>query len=140
MHCRPITFLRQIGLLFSGLGVAMAVLPAWAQAVLHCEVTYAGAAYKVLATPVQDPYGVNATDMGGRFRFKAVVVGQGAQVERIGLYVYQNTAQHPVLVQHAKYLPPFAQAPVSLTGEQRLYAGHMERELIYRCELAGVKP
>jgi hypothetical protein len=46
------------------------------------------------------------------------------------------------MIQEAKYLPPFRSAPqpYSLTGEQRLYAGPMERELTYHCTLEGVSP
>ena len=73
-----------------------------------------------------------------------MVVGTQDQVERIGLYVYQNTAQQPVLIQQAKYLPPYRWpadgGPLPLTGQQHLYAGAMERELIYSCALERGQP
>ena len=126
------------------LGMAWLVWPgasAWAAAPLRCEVTYAGATQVVQAFAVQDPYTVPAVDIRGRFRFKAVVVGTPTEVERIHLYVYQQTAAQPVLVQHAKYLPPFGRSAVGgavpLTGQQHVYAGPMERELIYSCTLEG---
>jgi len=113
--------------------------PTWAEPFLRCELTYAGATQTVLASPVQDPYAVAAVDVRGRFRFKAVMVGTGERTERINLYVYQNTPQQPVIVQQAKYLPPFHWpadgSPLPLTGQQHLYAGPMERELIYSCAL-----
>lgn len=124
--------------------LAWPVAPAWAAAPLRCEVTYAGATQAVLAWPVQDPYAVPSVDIRGRFLFKAVVVGRPAAIERINLYVYQHTGAQPVLLQHAKYLPPFARSgaggPVSLTGQQHVYAGPMERELIYHCTLEGGAP
>jgi hypothetical protein len=45
-------------------------------------------------------------------------------------------------VQEAKYLPPFrvTDKPYPLTGEQHLYAGPVERELIYSCTLEGLQP
>jgi hypothetical protein len=114
-----------------------------AGAELHCDVTYAGATEHLVARPVPDPYTVPATDIRGRFRFKAVLVGTPDSVERVNLYVYQNTPQQPVLVQQARYLPPFARlagGAAPLTGQQRLYAGPMERELIYSCTLEGLQP
>lgn len=106
---------------------------------LRCEVTYAGASQQVVVEPVQDAYAAPSVDVRGRFRFKAVMVGVGDRVERIGLYVYQNTPGQPVLIQNARYLPPFQWpvdgSPLVLTGQQHLYAGPMERELIYGCTL-----
>lgn len=115
---------------------------AHATPLLRCEVTYAGATQVVEARPVQDPYPVPSVDIGGRFRFKAVMVGQGRHVDHIALYAYLDTRRQPILVQEAKYLPPFraGATPYSLTGEQHLFAGPVERELIYQCTLEGVAP
>lgn len=81
-----------------------------------------------------------SVDIAGRFRFKAVMVGQGARIEYIKLYTYLETPRQPVLIHQATYRPPF---PVpsgadGLTGEQRVYGGPKERELIYRCTLQEV--
>jgi hypothetical protein len=135
-HSRP-TPLAALGL--AGLFLHSA---AFAAPLLRCQVAYAGTTQVVEATPVADPYPVPSVDIGGRFRFKAVMVGRAAQVERIVLYAYLETRSQPVLVQQAKYLPPFqaSPAPLPLTGEQRLYAGPVERELIYSCTLEGVQP
>lgn len=118
--------------------------PVQADARLDCLVTYAGVTHDISAHPVDDPYPVPAVDIGGRFSFKPVLAGQGESVQRVALYVYFQTARQPVLVQHAKYLPPYPVVPsgvaLDLTGEQRLYAGELERELIYRCSLSGVRP
>ena len=116
--------------------------PVLAAPLLRCSVTYAGATQVVEALPVSDPYRVPSVDIAGRFRFKAVMVGSDAQVDRIVLYAYLDAGAQPVLVQQAKFLPPFraSATPYLLTGEQRLYAGPVERELIYSCTLEGVQP
>lgn len=106
---------------------------------LRCAVTYAGVTRPVVATPVQDPYVQPAVDIDERFRFKPVVVGTPTRIDRVNLYVYLVTQSQPVLVQQAKYLPPFHWpadgTPLPLTGQQHLYAGPVERELIYQCVL-----
>jgi hypothetical protein len=109
---------------------------------LHCEVTYAGTTHVIETRPVADPYPVASSDIGGRFAFKAVMVGNADHVDYIKLYAYLDTRRQPVLIQEAKYLPPFSAStlPVDLTGEQHLYAGPVERELIYRCTVQGVAP
>ena len=110
--------------------------------VLRCDVSYAGVAHSVVANPVPDPYAVESMSIGERFAFKAVMVGTDAKLKRIVLYVYAGAPSSLVMIQEAKYLPPFraTRTPYSLTGEQRLYAGPMERELIYQCTLEGVAP
>lgn len=114
--------------------------PVLAGPLLRCEVTYADATQVIEARPVADPYPVPSVEIGGRFYFKAVMVGSPAQVEHILLYAYLDAGGRPLLIQQAKYLPPFpaSPSPVLLTGEQRLYAGPAERELIYRCTLEGM--
>lgn len=109
---------------------------------LRCVVTYAGTTHTVEARPVVDPYPVGSVDIGGRFRFKAVVVGSGAVLDYIKIYVYLDTKRQPSLIQQVTYLPPFqpTQKPYLLTGEQHLYGGPVERELVYRCTLEGVRP
>ena len=107
---------------------------------LRCQVVYAGTTHVIEASPVSDPYPVASVDIGGRFRFKAVVVGDATHVEYIKLYAYLDAKRQPILVQEAKYLPPFraTATPYLLTGEQYLYAGVAERELMYRCTLEGI--
>lgn len=111
---------------------------------LQCEVTYAGHTQTVVAHPVADPYPVPAVDIAGRFRFKPIVVGDDARLRRVLVYVYLETDAQPVLIQQAKYLPPFpaadASGNIAITGQQYLYAGALERELIYQCHLKGVAP
>lgn len=111
----------------------------WAEARLDCELTYGGETQMVSASPVEDPYLVRSIDVAGRFRFKPVLVGKGTQLQHVSLYVYADNAGQPVLVQQATYLPPFS-ANAALTGRQHLYAGPLERELIYSCFLSGLVP
>ncbi len=139
----------RVGAVCAGV-LALVLAPARAQMAepapvqLRCDVSYAGASRTLVATPVADPYSVPTEDIRGRFRFKAVVVGSSQQTQRINLYVYQSTPQQTVLVQQAKYLPPFVWpadgSPLPLTGQQHLYVGPMERELIYQCSLHQGKP
>jgi hypothetical protein len=109
---------------------------------LSCDVTYAGKTHVLKALPVSDPYSVEAVDIGGRFFFKMVMVGRAAKVDHILVYAYLDQEPRPVIMQESKYLPPFrvTAQPYLLTGEQHLYAGPIERELIYRCWLGGVEP
>lgn len=123
-------------------GFGMASLGAHAAPLLRCDVTYAGSTHPVEARAVADPYPVASVDIAGRFRFKAVMVGQGAQIDYIKLYTYVQTPRQPVLIQQATYRAPFMVTNVSdgLTGEQRVYGGPKEREMIYRCTLQEVAP
>ena len=120
-----------------------AVAHASTAAQLQCQVTYAGTTHTVLAEPVQDPYPVPAVDIGGRFRFKPIVVGTAQQVERVLVYAYLVEGAQALLIHQAKYLPPWTevtQPPRSLTGQQFLYAGPLERELQYNCSWLGGRP
>jgi hypothetical protein len=109
---------------------------------LRCDVTYAGHTQVLTARPVSDPYRVDAVDIGGRFFFKMVMVGNAARIDHILIYAYLDQEPRPVIVQQSKYLPPFRATaqPYVLTGEQHVYAGPVERELIYTCWLGGVRP
>lgn len=130
---------RLAGLTLTGLMLNHAAVAA---PLLRCHVTYAGSTQTLETGPVGDPYPVASVAIGERFRFKAVMVGTEGQVTYIKLYAYFETPQQPLLIQATNYLPPFAATttPYPLTGEQHLYAGTMERELLYHCTLEGVQP
>lgn len=123
--------------------LVMLLLAASTQAtpLLRCQVTYAGTTHTVEAVPGPDPYRIPSIDIGGRFRFKAVVLGSQQQIDTINLYAYLDTRRQPILIHQAKYLPPFKQsvAPYALTGNNYLYASDLERELQYNCTLQGVQ-
>lgn len=112
---------------------------AQAAPLLRCEVTYAGTTHVVEAVSGADPYRVPSVDIGGRFRFKAVMLGTPQRIDVINLYAYIDTRRQPVLIHQAKYLPPFRKsaAPYALTGHNSLYASNVERELQYNCTLQG---
>jgi hypothetical protein len=133
--CVPASFV--FACVAAGFGSAVCAAP-----VLRCDVSYAGVVHAVVARPVADPYPVESVAIGERFAFKAVMVGTDAKLERIAVYVYAGAPSRLVMIQEAKYLPPYRSTPqsYSLTGEQRLYAGPMEREFIYHCTLEGVAP
>lgn len=107
---------------------------------LQCAVTYAGSTHTVLADPVQDPYPVPSVDIGRRFRFKPVVVGTAQKVERVLIYAYLVEGTQDLPIHQAKFLPPFPPGTQPLTGQQFLYAGPLERELMYSCTLKGHTP
>ena len=127
---------------FAAIGLASLFIPhaVFAAPLLQCHVAYAGTTHVIEAAPVADPYRVPSVDIGGRFRFKAVMVGSVEKIDRILLYAYLDTSSQPILIQQIKYLPPFKASATSypLIGEQHLYAGPAERELIYSCSLEGI--
>lgn len=109
---------------------------------LRCQLGYGGAVQTLEASPGSDPYGVEARDIGGRFRFKAVVIGSDRQIDYIKLYAYYQAERQPVLLHEARYTPPFAAtaSPYGLTGLNYLYSPDLGRELQYGCALEGVRP
>ncbi|MET3116326.1 hypothetical protein AAKU64_000529 [Undibacterium sp. GrIS 1.8] len=119
---------------------------AMATPVLRCEVTYAGSTQIVETKSVSDPYAVESVDIGGRFLFKAVMVGaklpNAKPIDYIKLYVYFQGRHYDVPIHQATYLPPFSysDSPTPLTPLNSLYAGEVERELQYHCTLQGAKP
>ncbi|NMM28197.1 MAG: hypothetical protein HHJ12_13145 [Glaciimonas sp.] len=127
--------------LWATLLLATATTVAHAAPLLRCQVTYAGTTHIVEAAPGSDPYSVPSVDIGGRFRFKAVVLGTPQRIDVINLYAYLDASRQPILIHQAKYLPPFKASvtPIALTGNNSLYASNVERELQYSCTLQGVQ-
>lgn len=110
---------------------------------LHCQVRYLSDTVAIDATPVSDPYTVAAHDIGGRFHFKAVVVGHDQQVDYIALYTYDmEVPGAPALAHQVVLKPPFAvDAPLpALTGWNHVFSARLGRELVYGCALQGPKP
>lgn len=109
---------------------------------LHCEVTYAGNTHTLETMAGGDPYTTESIDIDGRFRFKAVVLGSVQKIDSVKLYAYYETRRQPVLLEEAKYAPPFAasDSPYALTGLHFLYAPPLGRELQYGCALREAKP
>lgn len=134
----------------AALAVAVAALCSWptqAQAeVLRCQVRYASDTVLLEARPVADPYTVAAQDIGGRFRFKAVVVGNPQapqQIDHIALYAYDmEMPGAPLLIHQVVHTPPFADQPAlpGLTGWNHIYSAHLGREMVYGCALSKESP
>ncbi|MDO8178316.1 MAG: hypothetical protein Q7T62_08740 [Undibacterium sp.] len=106
---------------------------------LKCSVSYAGSTQIIETSITSKPYDVASVDIGERFRFKAIMVGVGNQIDYIKLYAYFQTRQNDIPIHQATYLPPFtsSNAPLKLTPFNHLYAGEVERELQYQCTLQG---
>jgi hypothetical protein len=121
--------------------LSLAVTDTMALPHLRCEVTYAGSSHVIEAAPGTDPYTTQSIDIDGRFRFKAIMLGTNARLDAVKLYAYYQAKRQDVLIQEAKYLPPFtySDAPDSFTGHQYLYAGPLGRELQYGCTLTDAK-
>ena len=110
---------------------------------LECQATYAGKTHRISVTPRDEAYGAESVSIDDRFHFKAVHVRGGINEPRIAIYVYREDPIQPILIQHVQITPPYPRSergPVDLFGEQRLYAGKLERELIYRCQLESESP
>ena len=111
---------------------------------MSCDVTYAGLTHTLAAVVTREPYQVKAQSIGGRFLFKAMQVQTHAQTQRLSVYVYRQDGPQAVLIQQVQRQPPYPEPPpkgrVDLWGEQRLYSGELERELIYSCHLADDTP
>ncbi len=124
---------------------AILLLPATqahAEPLLRCLVSYAGTTQTIESKISTDPYDAQSVDIGGRFRFKAVMVGANHQPEYIKLYAYFQGKQKDRPIHQATYLAPFfpSSAPLTLTPMNYLYASEVERELQYQCTLQGVQP
>jgi hypothetical protein len=120
--------------------------PAIAAPVLRCQIDQGGTTRVLEFSPTSDPYSVRAVDINGRFRFKAVVVGDALHIDYIKLYAYSQNRRQPVLLHVAKYMAPVAAPETSqasfaaLTGHQYLYSPQREREMQYGCALIEVAP
>ena len=118
---------------------------AHAAPLLRCRIDQGGDTRMLDVAPVADPYTVAAVDINGRFRFKAVVIGDAAHVDYVKLYVYVQTARQPLLIHQSTYLAPRAVttadgAPAALTGVNHVYAPQLEREMQYACALLETAP
>ncbi|MFM2427258.1 MAG: hypothetical protein RL707_1084 [Pseudomonadota bacterium] len=130
---------------WSALGGLIAGVPWMAQAspVLRCYFEVNAERYEQAFVPVSDPYTVGSVDLGGRFRFKAVVLGDDRRVDLINLYVSYQTQRQPMVLQHVKFITPAVQstpAPDALTGRVALYSPFLGKELTYGCALHEVTP
>jgi hypothetical protein len=133
----------RIAAMLSGIAAAA---PAWSSQeagpagmpVLRCEVRYMSDTATLEFEPGSRPYDAVAHDIGGRFRFKAVVAGDARRVDHIALYAYDmSVPRAPVLIHQVVHKPPFAtDLPVpGLTGWNHVYSARLGREMVYGCAL-----
>ncbi|MFZ6863143.1 hypothetical protein ACO0K7_10985 [Undibacterium sp. Ji67W] len=123
--------------LFCVLNIACLAGSAQATPLLRCYATYAGAT-QVIETQLSDnPYQIEAVDIGGRFKFKTEMNGHQKTINYIKIYAYFQTSHGDVPIHEASYYPPFQLHTeiIALTPFNRLYAGPLERELQYHCTL-----
>ncbi len=111
------------------------------QARLRCYVSYADKTEIIETFPHASAYEVIPTDIGGRFTFKAVMIGEALDVRHISLYAYFQAMPKDLPIHQAIYRGPFKLSRNSklITPYNHLYAGEVERELKYHCELSKVK-
>ena len=113
----------------------------WASPQLSCAFELNGHSETHVFKPVTDPYLAESIDIGGRFRFKAVVLGSANQVDLVNLYVSYQTRRQPMILQHAKFIKPTLQTSAqtnSLTGRVAVYSPFLGKELVYDCNLVEV--
>lgn len=104
---------------------------------LRCEVSYAGTTHTINTEFIKDPYLAPMHDIGGRFSFKAVMVGANKKIAYIKLYAYLQGRELDFPIHQATYLKPIqvSKSMKALTPFNHLYAGEVERELQYQCFL-----
>ena len=124
------------------LGLLAVAFGATAEPRLRCQLEQGGTAQVLDVAPVADPYSVAPVTVSGRFRFKAVVIGDARRIAYINLYTYFQTERRPILLHQAKYIAPtIASDPAAtLTGRNYLYSPGREREIQYGCTLVEVAP
>lgn len=109
---------------------------AWAAPRVRCQIMQGGETYALEFKPGSDPYAVRAADIGSRFRFKAVLIGDEQKIEYFKTYVYAQTERQPVLLHSMHILAPVAdEVPRSLTGMVYVYS---PRQLQYECSVFTV--
>ncbi|WP_172965253.1 DUF2339 domain-containing protein [Candidatus Thiodictyon syntrophicum] len=140
MKQQPATARRRCPALL--LSLLAAAFSATADPRLRCQIEQGGTVQVLDVAPVADPYSVAPVTINGRFRFKAVVIGDARRIAYINLYTYFQTERRLVLLHQAKYIAPtIASDPAAtLTGWNYLYSPGRERELQYRCTLVEVAP
>jgi hypothetical protein len=104
---------------------------------LRCAVTYAGTTHTIESRLSKDPYLAPMHDIGGRFSFKALMIGEQKNIQYIKLYAYLQGRDTDTIIHQATYLAPFrpTKSMRVLTPHNHLYAGEVEREMQYQCSL-----
>ena len=120
---------------------------------LLCALRVAGHTQLVRSALTADPYGPQGVDVRGRFRFKAVLLGEGHSAPYATVTVTDTEAEEgPTVLQQASWpgvatgqddllTDADAWAP-RLSGWQRVYSPYLGRELTWGCAVvrAGATP
>ena len=108
---------------------------------LRCHVSYAERTEIIDAFPTSSPYEIQPVDIGGRFTFKAAIIGKATSIDHIALYAYFQASPKDLPIHEAIYRGPFKlkTTPTLITPYNHLYAGEVERELKYYCTLSKIK-
>ncbi|MCX7815129.1 MAG: hypothetical protein N2256_06510 [Tepidimonas ignava] len=127
--CPGLRALPVVAALTAGLAWAVPAAP-----LLRCVLAASGDVIHLEARPVADPYPVAAVPVGRSFRFKAVLLADGAAppVAKLSTYVY--TPRQYVLAHQATWVAPTPGSPAAPLGEQRVYSPRTGAELRYRCD------
>lgn len=120
---------------------------------LLCALRVAGHTQLVRSPLAADPYAPRAADVRGRFRFKAVLLGQSMQAAHATVTVTDTEAEEgPAVLQQVSWPAPSTDAVGLLTdadawaprlsGWQRVYSPYLGRELTWGCALvrSGATP
>jgi hypothetical protein len=133
---------RRFALGYVGLVAGLGSCGAWGCArkapAVSCAVTYGGQTRRLDFGATKTPYAVQAIDIAGRFRFKAIYIREPWRAASVSTYAYHQAEAGDVLLQEGKYAPPFslgAGARYGFTGRQLVYSPD-QRELEYWCELS----
>jgi len=104
---------------------------------LRCEVSYAGSTHTLDTQISEQPYLATMHDIGGRFSFKAVMIGTRKKIDYIKLYAYLQGRELDTPIHQATYQKPIlvGKRMKALTPFNHLYAGEVEREMQYQCFL-----
>lgn len=105
---------------------------------IECTYSASNQTRTVRVVPTNDPYGVRPLDVAERFLLKLVYVESPVDVAGLRIYAYEIVDEAPpVLLHEAKYPALSGTAAPrgrsELTGEQRIYAHALSRELTYSC-------
>lgn len=117
----------------------LCALPLASAQTVVCHVDYGGEVRRIVAPPVNSPYGVAAVEVGSYFLFRVVNQTQPADLASVKVYTYANHEGGAAPIHQAQYsTAQVAQQPVrgghGFTGQHWVYEPVRDGELRYWCE------
>lgn len=124
--------------------LAVLTLPVFAHNVV-CHVDYGGETRRIVAPPVDSPYGVKGIEVGSYFLFRVVNQTRPADLAAVKVYTYANHDAGAAPIHQAQYSPSqVARRPATgqhgFTGLHWVYEPVRDGELRYWCEAQHVNP